>query len=133
MSQAKAGKPILLVAHDRGLRRQLEHALGEDVRVIARSPDALGKTELLAKGIYEAMTTTAAGLLVAIPVLVCFHFISAKIDRLVMDIDQMSMTFVDEVVEGSFGAEQAETVAAGPGDGEAADDMPASSVQVATN
>ena len=80
------------------------------------------------------MITTAAGLLVAIPVLVCFHWISAKTDRLVMDIDQMSMTFVDEVVEGSFGAEDAsETVAAGPGDGEAAEDMPESSVQVATS
>ncbi len=42
MSQAKAGSPVLLVAHDPGLRRQLEHALGEDVRVIARLPDALG-------------------------------------------------------------------------------------------
>ncbi|MCH6550996.1 MAG: MotA/TolQ/ExbB proton channel family protein [Planctomycetes bacterium] len=102
-------------------------------QTVAASPDALGKTELLAEGIYEAMITTAAGLLVAIPVLVCFHWISAKTDRLVMDIDQMSMTFVDEVVEGSFGAEQAETVAAGPGDGEAAEDMPASPVQVATS
>ncbi len=101
-------------------------------QTVAASPDALGKTELLAKGIYEAMITTAAGLLVAIPVLVCFHWISAKIDRLVMDIDQMSMNFVDEFLEGDFAAEEAAEPAVAGG-GEAAEAMPGSTVQVATS
>ncbi len=57
--------------------------------------EALGKTELLAGGIYEAMITTAAGLIVAIPVLVAYHWISARIDRLVRDIDTMTVDFVE--------------------------------------
>jgi biopolymer transport protein ExbB len=69
-------------------------------QTVAVSGEALGKTELLAGGIYEAMITTAAGLTVAIPVLICYHWISAKIDRIVMDIDQMTLEFIEEFVEG---------------------------------
>ena len=73
-------------------------------QTVAVSPDALGKTELLATGIYEAMITTAAGLTVAIPVLIAYHWISAKIDRLVMDIDEMSVEFLEELGDGGFEA-----------------------------
>lgn len=69
-------------------------------QTVAMSGEALGKTEMLAEGIYEAMITTAAGLTVAIPVLICYHWISGRIDRLVMDIDQMTVDFVEEHVEG---------------------------------
>ncbi|MCZ6681838.1 MAG: MotA/TolQ/ExbB proton channel family protein [Planctomycetota bacterium] len=65
-------------------------------QTVAVSGEALGKTELLAKGIYEAMITTAAGLLVCIPVIVCYNFISARIDRLVLEMDQMTVEFVEE-------------------------------------
>jgi hypothetical protein len=47
------------------------------------------------------MISTAAGLTVAIPVLICYHWISAKIERLVADIDQMSVDFVDDFGDGS--------------------------------
>ena len=73
-------------------------------QTVAVSPDALGKTELLATGIYEAMITTAAGLSVAIPVLIAYHWISATIDRLVMDIDEMSVDFLEELGDGGFEA-----------------------------
>jgi biopolymer transport protein ExbB len=69
-------------------------------QTVAMSADALGKTELLAGGIYEAMITTAAGLVVAIPVLICYHWLSAKVQKLVMDIDQMTVAFVEEFAEG---------------------------------
>ncbi len=69
-------------------------------QTVAISGEALGKTEMLAGGIYEAMITTAAGLSVAIPVLICYHWISAKIDTLVADIDHMSVDFVDEFGDG---------------------------------
>ena len=60
---------------------------------------------MLAGGIYSAMITTAAGLSIAIPALICFHWINSKIDRLVMDIDQMTVSFIEEFVEtGSVGA-----------------------------
>ena len=65
-------------------------------QTVAVSPDALGKTELLAKGIYEAMITTAAGLLIAIPVLVGYHYLTARISRIVADIDQMTVDFIEE-------------------------------------
>lgn len=56
-------------------------------RTVADNADALGRTELLAGGIYEAMVTTAAGLIVAIPTVLLYHLIAGRIDRLVMDMD----------------------------------------------
>ncbi len=67
-------------------------------QTVATSAEALGKTELLAKGIYEAMITTAGGLLVAIPTLVGYHAISAKIDRIVCEIDRLTLDFIEEYV-----------------------------------
>ncbi len=62
---------------------------------VATSAGALGRTELLAQGIYEALITTAAGLLVAIPALLGYHWISAKVERLVADIDQTTVEFFE--------------------------------------
>jgi biopolymer transport protein ExbB len=73
-------------------------------QTVATSADALGRTELLAEGIYEAMITTAAGLVVAIPALVCYHWLSAKVQTLVMDIDEKTVDFVEELVDGAAGA-----------------------------
>jgi biopolymer transport protein ExbB len=69
-------------------------------QTVAMSAEALGKTESLARGIYEALITTAAGLSVAIPVLIAYHWISAKIDRLVGEMDQMTVEFVEEHARG---------------------------------
>lgn len=69
-------------------------------QTVAISGEALGKTEMLAEGIYEAMITTAAGLTVAIPVLLCYHWIASKIERLVMEIDGMSVEFIEEFEDG---------------------------------
>ena len=65
-------------------------------QTVAASGEALGRTELLAKGIYEAMITTAAGLIVAIPVVVCYHWLTAKVDGLVVQIDQTTLDFIEE-------------------------------------
>lgn len=65
-------------------------------QTVAMSAESLGKAELLAKGIYQAMITTAAGLMVAIPVLIAYHWICAKVDRLVTEMDQMTIDFVEE-------------------------------------
>lgn len=64
---------------------------------VATSADALGKTELLAGGIYEAMITTAAGLVVAIPALIFYHWMLARVQRLVMDIDELTMLFIEDL------------------------------------
>lgn len=65
-------------------------------QTVAASGEALGRTELLAKGIYEAMITTAAGLIVAIPVLICYHWLAAKIDAMIFEIDRMTVEFIEE-------------------------------------
>lgn len=65
-------------------------------QTVATAAEALGRTELLAKGIYEAMITTAAGLLVAIPVLIGYHWLAAKVQRLVLEMDRMVVDFVEE-------------------------------------
>lgn len=62
---------------------------------VAKSAEALGKTELLATGIYEAMVTTAAGLLVAIPTLVAHHLLSGRIERLMAELDEAVAKFLD--------------------------------------
>lgn len=63
---------------------------------VAASPDSLGRTELLAKGIYEALITTAAGLIVAIPVVIAFHWFASRLDRMVLEMDAMVIAFVEE-------------------------------------
>jgi biopolymer transport protein ExbB len=65
-------------------------------QTVAVSGEALGKTEMLAKGIYEAMITTAAGLIVAIPVLLAHHWISAVIEKRVAEIDRLASDFVED-------------------------------------
>ena len=51
------------------------------------SAAAMGKPELLAAGISQALLTTAAGLFVAIPALIAYLFFAGRVDRLIMDID----------------------------------------------
>lgn len=65
-------------------------------QTVAASGEALGKTELLAEGIYQALITTAAGLLVAIPALIAYHWVCARIERLVAEIDLLTVEFVEE-------------------------------------
>ncbi len=57
---------------------------------VIASSDAMGRTELLAAGISEALLTTAAGLLLAIPAL-CIHlYFLGRIERLLMAIDDLA-------------------------------------------
>ncbi|MFN0137363.1 MAG: MotA/TolQ/ExbB proton channel family protein [Phycisphaerae bacterium] len=64
---------------------------------VAASGEALGRTELLARGIYEALITTAAGLMVSIPALLAFHGFAARIDHIVRDVDAMTVDFVESL------------------------------------
>jgi biopolymer transport protein ExbB len=64
-------------------------------RTVAASPDALGRTELLAGGIYEALVTTAAGLLVAIPVMLLHQILYARADRRIAEIDAACRALLD--------------------------------------
>ena len=58
----------------------------------------MGKAELLAGGIYEALITTLGGLAVAIPVLVSYYYFLGKIDRIVAEMNDISERFLEEQV-----------------------------------
>ena len=62
--------------------------------------EALGKADILASGIYEALVTTAAGLTVAIPSLVLYLVFVARIDKLVAEMDDLTLEFVETIEEG---------------------------------
>jgi len=55
---------------------------------------AMGRPELLAAGIGQALLTTAAGLSVAIPALIAYLFFVGRVDRLIMDIDALGQQVV---------------------------------------
>lgn len=63
-------------------------------QAVAASGQALGKTELLAKGIFEAWTCTAAGLLVAIPVMVMYQVLMGRVDARVAELDRVAEEWV---------------------------------------
>lgn len=58
---------------------------------------AMGRPELLASGISQALITTAAGLSVAIPALIAYLFFVSRVDRLVMQMDDFSQQVVNLV------------------------------------
>ena len=59
--------------------------------------DAMGRPELLASGISQALLTTAAGLSVAIPALICYMFFVSRVDRLIIDIDALGQELVQMI------------------------------------
>ncbi len=59
--------------------------------------DAMGRTEMLAGGISEAMLTTAAGLLIAIPALCFYVLFTSKVDRLLTEIDHHAQDLVEMI------------------------------------
>ncbi|MAT16684.1 MAG: biopolymer transporter ExbB [Planctomyces sp.] len=55
---------------------------------------AVGKAEELAVGIGVALLTTAAGLLIAIPSLIMYMYLSGKVDSVVMEMDEAAQNVV---------------------------------------
>lgn len=68
--------------------------------VVAASGESLGKTEKLAQGIYEAWTATAGGLVVAIPTLVMYHIIMARIDAAAALLDTEAVRWLEARPQG---------------------------------
>ena len=58
------------------------------------------QTALLATGIYEALVTTAAGLTIAIPVLLLYQFLQGRVDKLIDEIDEAGSDFVFTCTQG---------------------------------
>lgn len=59
--------------------------------------DAMGRPELLATGISQALLTTAAGLTVAIPALILYMYFVSRVDRLIIDIDALGQQLVNTI------------------------------------
>ncbi|MBN2216486.1 MAG: MotA/TolQ/ExbB proton channel family protein [Pirellulales bacterium] len=66
--------------------------------------DAMGRPELLATGISQALLTTAAGLSIAIPALIVYLFFASRVDRLIMDIDGLGQELVPLVSAEEMGS-----------------------------
>lgn len=106
---ADAGKRELVVLRKRvrllGALPQVATMLGllgtvfgmiKTFQAVAVSAQALGKTEMLARGIFEAWANTAAGLLVAIPVLVLYHVLLGRIETRAVDMDRVAVDWIDQ-------------------------------------
>lgn len=52
---------------------------------------------LLANGIWEALLTTAAGLSVAIPVFFLHHFIMARVDKILLELEEHSTSILNAI------------------------------------
>jgi len=57
--------------------------------------DAMGQRELLAGGIAQALLTTAAGMIVAIPALMAYLYFVGRVDGLVTEIDSVGQQLVE--------------------------------------
>jgi biopolymer transport protein ExbB len=64
---------------------------------VIASADAMGRPDLLAGGISQALLTTAAGLCVAIPAYVVHLYFSGRADKLVTEIDSHSQDVVNAI------------------------------------
>ncbi len=61
------------------------------------SAQAMGRPDLLAGGISQALLTTAAGLLVAIPAYLLYMFFLGRTDKLIMEMDSHAQRLVEVV------------------------------------
>lgn len=73
------------------------------------------KTADLATGIYEALVTTAAGLVIAIPVLLVFQYLSSRVDGLIDYVDETGTAFIVKHARYTTPAANPPETAAGPG------------------
>lgn len=64
----------------------------------------MGNPALLAGGISEALVTTAAGMIVAIPSLICYRYFRGRVDELVVSMEQEALKLV-EMLHGDRGKE----------------------------
>jgi biopolymer transport protein ExbB len=59
--------------------------------------DAMGRPELLAKGISEALLATAMGLMVAVPAQILYWWFVSRVDRLTVRIDGLGQQIVNTI------------------------------------
>ena len=57
----------------------------------------MGDPSKLAGGISEALVTTAGGLAVAIPSFIAYRYLRGKVERIVIDMEKIAVTFADSL------------------------------------
>lgn len=57
----------------------------------------MGDPRMLSGGISEALITTAAGLLVAIPALIAYRYLRARVDRIVIEMEKRAIELAEAV------------------------------------
>ena len=68
------------------------------------SSDAMGRPELLAEGISQALLTTAGGLTVAIPAFIAYMYFTGRVDRLIIEIDRLGQEVVNAIASDAWKA-----------------------------
>ena len=68
------------------------------------SSDAMGRPELLAEGISQALLTTAGGLSVAIPAFIAYMYFTSRVDRLIIEIDTFGQDVVTAIASDAWKA-----------------------------
>jgi len=58
-----------------------------------------GNPSVVASGIAEALITTAAGLIVGIPTLAVYYYFKGRVDRLVFEMEEVSLKFLEELTQ----------------------------------
>jgi len=61
---------------------------------------------IVASGISEALITTASGLIIAIPIQAFHNFFVSKIDKIIIDMQEASTQFVEELTQLGYGKEE---------------------------
>ena len=61
----------------------------------AISAGGMGDPKMLSGGISEALITTAAGLLVAIPSLIAYRYLRGRVDGIVIDMEKSAIALTD--------------------------------------
>lgn len=94
----KNGRPLAVIADVSPLLGLMGTVLGmiKAFEVVAKT-GALGRTELLAEGIGEALVTTAAGLSVAIPAMISHQYFRAKAEGLMRTMEDASIEILVEL------------------------------------
>ncbi len=88
-------KPLSVVATIAPLLGLLGTVYGMISAFGAASKQGVGKGDALAVGIYEALVTTAAGLTLAIPVLIVYQVFCSRVDSLVDEIDDQALELLE--------------------------------------
>jgi len=58
---------------------------------------------IVASGISEALITTAAGLVIAIPIQAFHNYFVSKIDKIIIDMQESSTLFMEELIQLGYG------------------------------